>query len=187
MPAMPKAATDFEILEWAYEGHLTPIEQLLFVRTGELPKKMAKSNATGRSLSTNGHLGADMIRLAAGDGFQPHTHPGDHLLIVVAGRGTITYQGQVHPTRAGQIYMIEGSQPHAVGAITDHVILAVGSPHMPVDSPERMGLVEYAAVAADMHDLTCLICNTKASYPEMLHDSGCPHCPCAECNPIREG
>jgi len=80
--------------------------------------------------------------------------------------------------------MIEGKVPHAVGAITDHVILAVGAPHMPVDSVERMTPVEYEAVTAELNELHCLICDKIAIYPQRLHDAECPHCPCIDCNPM---
>jgi hypothetical protein len=126
-------------------------------------------------------LGGDIVRVPAGGGFVPHTHPGDHILIVLGGRGTITYDGTVYPTLPGQVYMIDGDVPHGVGAITDHVILAVGSPHKPVDSPERMSPVEYVAVASDLGDMTCLICDTVTTYPRMLHDDECSHCPCSQC------
>jgi hypothetical protein len=79
--------------------------------------------------------------------------------------------------------MVEGAVPHAVGAITDHVILAVGAPHKAVDSTERMTPVDYEAVTAEIETLHCLICDIEATCPERVHDYGCPHCPCADCNP----
>jgi mannose-6-phosphate isomerase-like protein (cupin superfamily) len=130
---------------------------------------------------TNGRLGVDLIRVAAGQGFQPHTHPGDHILIVVGGSGTITYDGVVYPTEAGDLYMIEGEVPHAVGARTDHVILAVGSPHKLVDDLDRMEPLEYQEVLSPLGDLWCLICDSRSTYPNMLHDEGCEHCPCPPC------
>lgn len=169
-----------KIEQWGY-----PIgNDSTFVDLGLRAAQMAHSNATGQGLVTNGKLGADLIRLEAGDGFVPHTHPGDHLLIVLGGQGTITYDGNIYPTHNGQIYLINGEVPHAVGAITHHLILAVGSPHKAVDDPARMQPVEYQAVTADIGSLNCLICNKTATYPEMLHDTGCLHCPCATCNPI---
>lgn len=80
-----------------------------------------------------------------------------------------------------EIYMIEGLVPHAVGAITDHVIIAVGSPHRPVDANDRMKLVDYAAVVAPDGEFTCLICDTSVIAPDYLHDAGCSHCPCELC------
>ncbi|QXJ26449.1 cupin domain-containing protein [Actinomadura graeca] len=138
-------------------------------------------DATGRGLVGNGRIGADVIRLAAGAGFAPHTHPGHHVLAVLAGVGTITYGGRVHRTEAGQIYLVEGEVPHAVGAISDHLILAVGAPHKPVDSADRMDLVPYTEVLAPDGDLDCLICEMSAALPDRLHDRGCPHCPCTAC------
>ncbi|WP_067463694.1 condensation domain-containing protein [Actinomadura macra] len=114
-------------------------------------------------------VGADVIRLPGRAGFAPHTHPGHHVLAVLAGIGTITYGGQVHRTEAGQIYLVEGEVPHAVGAISDHLILAVGAPHKPVDSAERMDLVPYTEVLVPDGDLDCLICEVSARLPGRLH------------------
>lgn len=172
---------NLNIVNWAKSLGLNLDSQQLEISLKERGHKMAHSTATGDSLASNGKLGVDIIQLNAGNKFVPHTHPGDHLLIIVGGEGTITYDGKVYKTKAGDLYMIEGKVPHAVGAITNHVILAVGSPHKPVDSPERMTIVEYSEVASQLGDMHCLICDIKAKYPEMLHDNGCPHCPCTEC------
>ena len=164
--------------------HSVDGQEILSIDMGPRPVPMPNSRATGQPLVSNGLLGADVIRLAAGDGFAPHTHPGDHFLIVIGGEGTITYDGQIVPTRAGEIYLIEGAVPHAVGAITDHVLLAVGSPHRPVDAPDRMRPLEYLAVTTELGRLHCLICDRVTVYPERPHDVGCPHCPCVACHPI---
>ena len=168
--------------DWARIVEATPAQrERLEVDSGPQPHVMAHSSATGRDLLSNGSLGVDLIRVPANGGFQPHTHPGDHLLIVVSGKGTITYGGHIYPTSAGQLYMIEGEVPHAVGAITDHVILAVGSPHKPIGSDDRMTLVDYVAVTADLGSIYCLICDLGTEHPKMPHDVGCAHCPCAVC------
>ena len=174
--------SELDVYHWAgeqAEGNGESIRVSLGPRT----YSVANSSATGEPLVSNGLIGADIIRLAAGTAFAPHTHEGDHLLIVVGGEGTITYRGKVHPTCAGDIYMVEGSTPHAVGAITDHVIIAVGAPHAPIDSPRRMSLVAYETVTTDIHDLHCLICDIHAMFPTRLHHEGCGHCPCDECHP----
>lgn len=165
-------------------GDITPgALQALLVGVGARKVPMKGSAATGTPLVSNGNLGVDVVRVPAGKGFEPHTHPGDHILVVVGGQGTITYDGKVYPTQAGEVYMIDGSVPHGVGARTDHVILAVGAPHKPVGSDERMAPVEYAAVASATGTLQCLICEREpvAEHPRMLHDEGCPHCPCRAC------
>ncbi|GAA1649435.1 hypothetical protein GCM10009828_093310 [Actinoplanes couchii] len=133
--------------------------------------------ASGEPLVGNGHLGADVIRCAAGGGFAPHTHIGDHLLFVVSGKGTITYDGRVYPTNPGQVYFVEGAVPHAVGAITDHVLLSIGTPHRAVDADDRQTIREYESVLAEFGSLRCEICGIKAEAPERLGDLGCPHCP----------
>lgn len=145
------------------------------------PVAMHGADATGLSLVTNQTIGADIIRLPRGAGFPPHTHPGHHVLVITGGRGTITYGGRIYPTQAGEIYLVEGGVAHAVGAITDHVILAVGAPHMPVDSHRRMSAVPYQEVLSEIGDLHCLICERRSSVPLLPHDIGCPHCPCQEC------
>ena len=140
----------------------------------QVPKTRA---ATGRSLLSNGFIGADLIHLPAGEGFAPHTHPADHLLFVLAGDGTIAVDGMIVPTGPGQAYMIEGAVPHAVGAITDHVILAVGAPHQPLDSAKRQDLVEYAALLASLGSITCQICAVTGHSAEELAAQGCAHSP----------
>jgi quercetin dioxygenase-like cupin family protein len=174
------------IVRWAQDRGIDSAtgHQHLGVELGPRLLEMANSTGTGSGLVTNGALGADVIRLGAGEGFAPHTHPGDHLLVVLGGRGTITYDGRIYPTAAGEIYMVEGSVPHAVGAVTAHVILAVGSPHHSVESEERMTPVGYETIEADIGKLECLICGIAALRPERLHGHGCPHCPCPQCIPL---
>lgn len=166
---------------WATRLRLSGAAETLQIDCGPRSTPMAHSVATGEGLVSNGHVGVDVIRLAAGTGFAPHTHPGDHLLIVIGGEGTVTYGGYIYPTQAGQVYLVPGAEPHAVGAVTDHVILAVGAPHKAVESPDRMALVAYQAILASFGDLHCLLCAQCVTFPARLHDQGCPHCPCPAC------
>jgi quercetin dioxygenase-like cupin family protein len=175
---------EFEIHSWAKDlGVSDTGEQLLAVDLTSRPARLVGGRATGSALGSNGALGADVIRLAAGDGFVPHTHPGDHILVVIGGLGTITWRGSVRPTRAGEVYFVEGQVAHAVGAITDHVLLAIGAPHQPIDSADRMEPVSYEAVTGELGELRCLICNLIAPRPKRLHETGCAHCPCFDCHP----
>jgi quercetin dioxygenase-like cupin family protein len=155
------------LVEWA--THVSP--QIV-----DTPIPMAATEAMAAALVTNGYLGVDLINVPDGGGFAPHTHPGDHLLIIIRGEGTITYEGRIYATRAGQVYLIEGAVPHAVGGLRDHAILAVGAPHRLPDSPERMALVEYCAIATDLGHLHCLICDIDANVDD-LAEVGCPHSP----------
>ncbi len=171
---------DLVIARWARADIGEEVTSLDIAHTPQ-PIAMHGADATGLGLVSNQTIGADLIRLPRGAGFPPHTHPGHHVLVVVAGKGTITYGGRIYPTEAGEIYLVEGEVSHAVGAITDHVILAVGAPHMPVDSHRRMAVVPYQEVLSEVGDLHCLICDRRSSLPLRLHDLGCPHCPCHDC------
>ncbi|MGW7276312.1 cupin domain-containing protein [Streptomyces sp. NPDC054864] len=181
-PALLGAPTQgtLNIVDWA-TSYVAQDSTQLHIDHGVRPVDVHGSAATGQALVSNGAVGADVIRLPAGHGFLPHTHPGHHILVVVGGEGTITYDGRVYPTRAGQIYLVEGEVPHAVGAITDHVIVAVGSPHKHIDAEDRMAPVPYEEVVAPDGDLTCLICDISAVAPKRLHDESCHHCPCKDC------
>lgn len=169
------------LVRWATDAGVSDGAQHLKVDLGPRLTALSQSVATGDALVSNGMLGADVIRLAAGQGFAPHTHEGDHLLFVIGGQGTITYNGKIYPTEAGEVYLIEGKVPHAVGARTDHVLLAIGSPHRPLDRLDRMAPVEYVAVTTEIGVLHCLICDIKTEMPVVPHENGCPHCPCATC------
>jgi quercetin dioxygenase-like cupin family protein len=101
--------------------------------------------ALGVPLHTNGHLGADLLHVKAGDRFPVHVHPGDHLLLCLQGTGTITIGEVTYKVRPGDLYMVDGQVPHAVGAgEEDHVLVAIGAPHKPVTSSERMQLTDWA-------------------------------------------
>lgn len=180
-PTETNVGAGLRIVRWAEDEGIAGTQRLA-VDLDIRPEKMQPGAGTGQSLVSNGLLGADIIRLGAGERFQPHTHAADHLLIVIGGLGTITCDGAIHPTRAGEIYMIEGAVPHAVGAITDHVLLAVGAPHVSVSSPERMSTAPYRAVTTRIDELHCLICHVHAVYPRVPHELGCPHCPCVACS-----
>lgn len=169
-----------KIVRWAESIRTEQGIQYLGVSLAERLHSMALSEATGEGLVTDGLLGIDVLRLGEGKKFLPHTHPGNHLIIVVGGLGTITYGGKIYPTEAGQAYLIVGPTPHLVGAITDHVILAVGSPHKAVDDPERMALMEYKDVLSPIGEMHCLIDDIKVDGT-MLHEVGCVHCPCPNC------
>ena len=107
--------------------------------------------ALGLALHSNGHLGADILHVKAHDAFPVHTHPGDHLLLCLEGEGTISVGEVTYDVRPGDIYMVDGLVPHAVGAGSkDHILVAIGAPHKPVDSPERMAWTDWAGRQVDV-------------------------------------
>ncbi len=109
------------------------------------------ADALGLALHTNGHLGADMLWVPAQKRFPVHTHPGDHLLLCLSGSGTITIGEVTYMVGPGDLYMVDGMVPHAVGAgDSDHILVAIGAPHKPVDSPERMTFTDWAGRRVDI-------------------------------------
>lgn len=100
--------------------------------------------AKGVPLLTNGHLGADMLFVPAGESFPLHVHGGHHFLLCVKGKGSVTFDGKIQVINPGDLYMIEASVPHAVGAAADgpgHWLVAFGAPHAELESEERMEVV----------------------------------------------
>lgn len=106
--------------------------------------------ALGIPLHANGYLGADLLHVRARDRFPVHTHPGDHLLLCLQGTGTISVGEVTYQVRPGDIYMVDGAVPHAVGAgDEDHILVAIGAPHTPVASPGRMQLTDWHGSKVD--------------------------------------
>jgi quercetin dioxygenase-like cupin family protein len=89
-------------------------------------------------------IGVDKLVMQAGTAFGLHTHPGAHVLVVVEGRGVISFEGAEYEMRAGDTVFVPATYAHAVGAAKDSGVslLAFGVPHMPLSSDHRMTLVE---------------------------------------------
>jgi quercetin dioxygenase-like cupin family protein len=160
------------IATWANVNEDGSISPLL----GEGPVHMHNTEATAWDLVSSHGLGVDHISVPAGAGFPPHTHPGHHLLIIISGRGTMTVNNKVYPTKAGQVYFVPGEHPHAVGAIDEHHILAVGYRHKKPSDPERMKLVDYASIASELGTVECGLCGVTGQL-EQLSELGCVHAP----------
>jgi quercetin dioxygenase-like cupin family protein len=106
------------------------------------PLEVHGAPARAHALFTNGHLGGDLLVVEPNSRFPLHTHPGDHLLLIVAGDGGVHFDGRDIPTGPGDLYMVDGGVPHSVySGPQGQLILSVGAPHKPVDSDERMTVV----------------------------------------------
>lgn len=104
-----------------------------------------KTGAT--EIGSDGELiGADLIEMQPGSAFPLHTHPGDHILYGISGRGTVTIDGEKRPVEVGTTVYIAGGYPHNVGTYAEDaepfVLLVVGHPKQHVSSPDRLKLVE---------------------------------------------
>jgi quercetin dioxygenase-like cupin family protein len=91
-------------------------------------------------------VGADLIEMQPGSSFPLHTHPGDHVLYALSGRGTVTIDGELKHFQAGTTFYIEAQYPHNVGTYgrdtEPFVIVAFGHPKKEVSATDRMHIVE---------------------------------------------
>lgn len=110
---------------------------------GELHRPAVET--LGEKLLSNGALGADLLVVPPGAGFPVHVHSGHHLLLCLSGPGTFSLAGELHEVRPGDLSMIEGSVPHAVGNPYEapHILLAVGCPPRELDAEDRMTVTDW--------------------------------------------
>lgn len=130
--------TTFIQAKWAEcaEDQLVPFR-------GPLPLQMKHSDGTALPLVSfqQESFGADVVRFDRGKGVGLHTHIGSHILLVVSGTGTLTYDRDRYTMFPGMIYLIPSHVPHAIYASSELVLIAVGNAHQPADSYERLDLV----------------------------------------------
>lgn len=90
-------------------------------------------------------IGADLIEMQPGSAFPLHTHPGDHILYAIDGRGTVTIDEEPRVLGKGSTIYIAGAYPHNVGTFAEDkepfVLLAVGHPKKHVSAFDRMKIV----------------------------------------------
>ncbi|MEI8103672.1 MAG: cupin domain-containing protein [Candidatus Moraniibacteriota bacterium] len=112
---------------------------------GQQPIQMKHSDGTALPLlvddSKSNKFGADIIRFAPGKGVSLHKHIGAHILMVTKGTGTLVYGDERHPMFAGMIYLVPSNIPHAIEAITELVLVAIGNDHKPANSEDRLSLI----------------------------------------------
>ena len=117
-------------------------------------RPMHGANTRGLELleTADGALGADVIWVPQGEAFPVHAHPSDHLLYCVGGEGTISIEGVAYRVQPGDLYLVPGHLPHAVGATNEsaHILISIGAPHLKVDSPTRMQPVTWDGQPVEM-------------------------------------
>jgi quercetin dioxygenase-like cupin family protein len=91
-------------------------------------------------------IGADRLIMESGSQFELHTHPGAHILYVIRSRGYIHVDGVDYEMGEGDTVFVPANYAHGVKTNLDVreplEILAFGVPHMPLESAERMTLVD---------------------------------------------
>lgn len=104
--------------------------------------EMIGSEAKGKELVKDDLFGADMLKFDANQKTSLHTHPGNHILFVVAGDGFLKYEGILHKLIQNTCYFVPGFVPHQVIAGESGMyLLSVSDKHRTVDSPERLKVV----------------------------------------------
>lgn len=91
-------------------------------------------------------IGADLIEMQPGAAFPLHTHPGDHVIYVISGVGSITIDGEARHVETGTTIYVAGHAPHNVATYPDatepFILLVVGHPKQSVASPDRLKVVQ---------------------------------------------
>lgn len=88
-------------------------------------------------------IGADIIEMQPGSEFALHKHPGDHVLYIVSGTGSVHISGADRLVKEGDLVFIAAEHPHAVKgppleASSSLRIIAFGYPHKHVGALDRM-------------------------------------------------
>ena len=143
------------VIEMAVRDFATD-EHIRNLRTGEW---VALHDDSGRRLegirgrigvaaTTNAgeEFGIDLIEMDPGSAFPLHTHPGDHILYVVEGRGLVHVDGEDHGVVRGDSIFVPAELPHGVKTYAEaddpFSFLAVGHPHRHLTATDRMKVVE---------------------------------------------
>ena len=129
------------------DKHIIPLRKSNFIAmVGPDGQKIqgvaARRGVVEADTSIGLNIGTDMIQMMPGASFANHSHPGDHILYVLRGRGSLSVGGEVIPMARGSIYFVKAGVPHAMSADNDSWlrVLAIGFPHKEVDDPNRMKL-----------------------------------------------
>lgn len=106
---------------------------------------MSASDGWGLPLVGEGKFAADLICFGPFGQTAAHTHPGAHILYVLAGDGVLNFCGKEYHLAQHDCYYVPGEAPHSVHALeSDLVLLSVANDHRPVDSTQRLEIVSDA-------------------------------------------
>ena len=90
--------------------------------------------------------GAFVVDYPPGAVLPLHTHPGDHILYVVEGRGLVHVDGEDHGVVRGDSIFVPAELPDGVKTYAEaddpFSFLAVGHPHRHLTATDRMKVVE---------------------------------------------
>lgn len=112
-------------------------------------------NVTGTELNNpdqfadgTNQISISRLTMEANTGFERHTHPHNHVLVILEGGGSVVYdRGDGVDVRLdftkGDVFNVPGANEHAVSAGDEGIVmLSIGSPAMGLIDPERMVFIE---------------------------------------------
>ncbi len=127
-----------EHLKNVLEGKWIP----LFDEYGEQLQGIAGRIGAAGNSDLGHEIGADLIKMECESAFPLHTHPGDHILYIHEGIGSVHIGGRDHLVRAGDTIYIPADLPHGVSGPKAGqpplIFLAFGYPHKHLSSRDRM-------------------------------------------------
>lgn len=105
---------------------------------------MHGSDAKGLPLLHDGNrFGADVIEFPPHGKVPDHTHTGAHFLFCIGGSGWVFVNNRPHQISVGDCYLIQSEEEHSVEAGRNGLrMIVVGNDHRPVDSAERLDVIE---------------------------------------------
>lgn len=68
-------------------------------------------------------LTVGVVRLRRGESLEPHRHAQPETYYTLAGRGTVTIDGVVHPVEPGRLLFIPGHARHQINNVDDEELL----------------------------------------------------------------
>ena len=109
-----------------------------------LPGIRGRAGVTAPTLE-NVEIGADLIEMQPGSSFPLHTHPGEHILYVIHGRGFVHVDGIDHAIKEGDTIFVPAEYAHGVktseASTSPFLLLAFGYPHKHIGALDRMRIV----------------------------------------------
>ena len=104
---------------------------------------MHGSEAQGISLVKLKNFAADMLKFSPGNKTSLHTHPGNHILFVVEGSGSLLYNNEIYSLTKGICYLVPGAIVHQITAGKEELILmSIADDHKSVTSKDRVKIIQ---------------------------------------------
>src|SRR5947209_6646584 len=102
---------------WIDQDHFRNIKEgewLPLPNVDGVPLPGIRGRAGACAISSNGEeIGVDLVEMQPGSAFPLHAHPGDHMLYVESGTGSIHIAGRDRRLKKGDTIFVAAEAPHA--------------------------------------------------------------------------